>query len=206
MNDETRFSADHHLGVVIADVAGKGVSAALMMTMAHTLVRSHAPTLADPGACLQRVSQLLFEQSPRNMFVTMFYGILDLHNGQLSYANAGHNPPLLVRSGETRALPVKRSLAVAMMRDFPYATTREQLEPGDTLFLYTDGVVEAARLDRMMFEDEQLHQVLAEHTGQGSERLVMHVRDAVQAFTDGAPQSDDMTMLTLCYRGNDGVS
>ena len=191
-----------HFGVVVADVSGKGVPAALFMMVSRTLVKGTAIGESDPAKCLAEVNDLLLESNEESMFVTLFYANLDPATGRLDYANGGHNLPYVVKaSGEVKQVESEAGLVLGVMPDFEFPGGSVQLEPGDVFFLYTDGVTEAMDADGKEFGDEELTDVLAECAGSGAAAVSRHVVQAVQEHADGAPQSDDITCLALRYLG-----
>ncbi len=136
---------ERRLGLVIADVSGKGVPAAFFMAISRTVLQQSALDGGSAGACLARANAPLCARNPMELFVTAFYGILDVETGDLSYANGGHNPPLMVRhaDGTVAELPRTGGMALGVMTGMAYAEAAVRLTPGDTLFLYTDGISEA---------------------------------------------------------------
>lgn len=194
--DETR------LCFVIADVSGKGVPAALFMAMSMTLLRATARENIPPDEILGRVNNELSRDNGSCMFVTTFVGILDTETGEVAYANGGHNPPLLVgREGTVTWLPSSGALMIGAMEGVVYRCERLRLEPGDRLFLYTDGVTEAMNSRDELFSSERLEQELARAGGKGLRESVATVMEAVRRFSGEAPQSDDITMMMVHYRG-----
>ncbi|HWG43153.1 MAG TPA: SpoIIE family protein phosphatase [Gemmataceae bacterium] len=190
------------LGVVIGDVSGKGVPAALLMAVTRTLLRACAQRGAAPGPCLEEVNRLLLRDTSAERFVTLFYGIVDARRGELSYANGGHNPPLLLRaSGAVEELP-DGGLVVGVVPGVSYETKSVRLNPGDQLFLYTDGIPEAMNARREQFSLARLLEVVSPLRGAAPEELVNQVVDAVRQFTAGAAQSDDLTALAVLPRGS----
>ena len=149
---------DNRVGLVIADVSGKGVPAAFFMAISRTILQGSARERRTAGTCLADTNDLLCQQNPLDLFVTAFYGILDLDTGELSYANAGHNPPLLAREdGTVSHLPGTGGIAMGVMPGVAYAEGRATLSAGDTLLLYTDGISEA--MDR---EGRRVHRGAAD--------------------------------------------
>lgn len=192
----------HRLGVVIADVSGKGVPAAIFMTVSRTLIKAEAMTGVDPGECLHRANVLLCQDNDASMFVTVFYGVMDLRTGVLVYANAGHNSPYLIgRSGAVAALPGTGSMALGVMDDVGFSTKTVTVEPDTQLFLFTDGITEAMNISEEFFGDAKLVSILQNAGARESRELLAHVLTAVRSFEDNAPQSDDLTALALYYRG-----
>jgi sigma-B regulation protein RsbU (phosphoserine phosphatase) len=188
------------LGLVIGDVAGKGMPAALFMAVSRTLLRAAALRGAAPGECLGEVNRLLRRDSNAPLFVTLFYASLEPQSGELLAANGGHLPPFLLRAGRVEPLPC-RGLPVGSFPDATYETGSVQLEPDDRLLLYTDGVTEALDPLGDQFGRERLREVLRQGAQDGPERLVAEVFAAVQRFAAGAPQADDLTALALRYDG-----
>jgi phosphoserine phosphatase RsbU/P len=192
--------SDQKVGVVIADVSGKGVPAALFMAVARTLLRAIAPSASSPGACLTLANDLLAQDNEATMFVTLFYGILDTATGELEYANGGHNPPYLIGpDGAVSQLPGTGGMALGVMEGTPFAEGRARLEPDCTLLLYTDGVTEAFNAADEEYGELRLAQHLAGAKGMQVEVLLKRLFDSVSQFADGAPQSDDITCLAIHY-------
>ena len=190
------------IGVVMADVSGKGVPAALFMMVSRTLVKGHAVSALSPGEALTQVNNLLGEENESAMFVTLLFGILDSESGTLTYANAGHCAPYLVRAGAApRELPLTKGIALGVAPDVPYAEGSIQLEPGDRIFLYTDGVPEAENSREELFENHRLEEALGAVADRSPEEINRAVVEAVRKFCGGEPQSDDITCLTLAYHG-----
>ena len=194
------FTIDEdRIGLVVADVSGKGVPAAFFMLIARTLMRATALFGMSPGSCLARVNDLLSGENEEMMFVTLFYGILDIPTGTLSYANAGHNPPLLRRrNGEVSEIPPTGGIAMAVLPGAAYAEARVQLAEGDYILMFSDGVTEAFAQDGTLFGQERLNAALPAD-GPASTVLATILRQ-VEAFVGGAEQSDDMTAMVL-HRG-----
>ena len=197
--------ADGRLSVVMADVSGKGVPAAFFMAIARTVMRAAAARHATPGPCLQEVNDAICEQNPQDLFVTLFYGILDPDSGEFTYANAGHNPPFLVRRpGEVAPLPMTGGMAVGVMPGLPYDEDAVTLASGDTMFLYTDGITEAMNVEDEEFTEARLETVLAGGHGLPVDTVLTKVTSAVVEFVGEAEQSDDITCIVLRYDGMEG--
>ena len=193
---------EHRLGIVMADVSGKGVPAALFMMVSRTLVKGNAVSNLSPGEALTQVNNLLGEENERAMFVTLLFGIFDTTSGSFTYANAGHCAPYLVRSGEKpREMPSTQGIALGVVPDFPYSEATVRLDPGDRIFLYTDGVPEAEAPDKELFENYRLEDILEGVAEKSPEEMNRAVLDAVREFSGGEHQSDDITCLTLAYHG-----
>ena len=192
---------DGRVGLAIADVSGKGVPAALFMMSCRTLLKGAAIGMPKPGDVLREVNTLLADGNDTLMFVTVFYAVYDPESGKLTYANGGHNPPLIVHeNGESEELPQTAGVALGVMEDLDYDQDEITLAPGDTAVLYTDGVSEAMNAEHEEFGMERLHRVFAESPGTDAHKTNNVVFEAVRAFAEGTPQSDDITCLTLRRR------
>ena len=193
---------DGRLSVVMADVSGKGVPAAFFMAIARTVMRAAAARHPTPGPCLEEVNDAICEQNPQDLFVTLFYGILNPDTGEFVYANAGHNPPYVVQhAGTVSPLPMTGGMAVGVMPGLPYAEDATTLAPGDTMFLYTDGITEAMNVDDEEFTEARLEAVLAGGHDLPVDSVLENVTGAVVNFAAGAEQSDDITCIVLRYDG-----
>ena len=186
------------IGLAIADVSDKGVPASLFMMSSRTLLKGTAIGLSEPGEILHDVNDLLYEENDTSMFVTVIYAVYSPDTGRFTYANGGHNPPLIVHADGTSTLldPIGGiALGIAPGRPFPQET--HTLSPGDTLVLYTDGVTEAMDADRVEFGMDRLQNVFAERPPRNSREANQAIFEAVHAFAADTPQSDDITCLTL---------
>ncbi|MDE2803019.1 MAG: SpoIIE family protein phosphatase [Chloroflexota bacterium] len=189
---------DGEIGLAIADVSGKGVPAALFMMSSRTLLKGSAIGLTEPGKVLREVNNLLAEDNESAMFVTVLYAVYNPATGHLSYANGGHNLPVIFHGdGSSTVLPYTEGLALAVLSGVDFVEGELTLEPGDTLVLYTDGVTEAMDAVNEEFGMERLRAVFAGGGPQGAEAANEAVFAAVREFVSGAPQSDDITCLTL---------
>lgn len=194
---------DHRLGLVIADVSGKGVPAAIFMAVSRTVIKAGAMTGIDPGECLRQANILLCQDNDAAMFVTVFYGWIDLRTGVLVYANAGHNHPYLIRRHEDLlALPSTGGMAVGVIESAVFRANTIALLPGDALFLFTDGITEAMNESSELFGDDRLEACLRQAGPEEPRKLLTAVLTAVRTFVDGAPQSDDITALAFRYHSN----
>jgi phosphoserine phosphatase RsbU/P len=192
---------DEHLGVVIGDVSGKGIPAALYMAVARTQIRTIALQGLPPKECLLEVNRVLVREKVSAMFATCFYGILNTRSGEFLYCNGAHNPPYLLRaSGGVERLPLTGGLPLGMFSRLAYNNAIVQLASGDALFLYTDGVPEATTAEQDDFTSERLVAALRPCATLSCQELIRHVTREVLAFTAGAPQSDDITMLAIRLR------
>ena len=193
---------EHHLGFTIADVSDKGVPAAIFMAISRTVIRATALRQHSPATCLSESNNLLCNESVNGMFVTVFYAVLNIHTGDVVYSNGGHNRPVWIRKGETaEMLPVTGNMALGVMSGLPYNERTIHLEPGDSLFLYTDGVSEAMNPKGELFGDERLMATCSAMSSVSAKEMIGQMEQRVDAFVDGATQHDDMTMLSLLYKG-----
>ncbi|MFG1378810.1 PP2C family protein-serine/threonine phosphatase [Xanthobacter autotrophicus] len=197
---------DTTLGFVVADVSGKGVPAALFMAIARTLLRSTALFERSPASSIRRLNDLLAVENEQMLFVTVLYGVIDLSSGRVTYVNAGHNLPYrITRAGEVSTMPSTGGMAVAVLEGFVYVEHELHLQPGDTLFFYTDGVTEAFDVDERPYGEERLEDLLKSGAADWSvPELSERVLASVHVFERGAPQADDITCLTLRYFGGHG--
>jgi len=188
------------LGLVIADVSGKGVPAAIFMAVSRTMLKATAMQGVDPGECLRRVNNLLCPDNDSAMFVTVFYGILHTRTGDLEYANAGHNVPYILSSqGSVALLDNPGGMALGVFQDNPYAVRRLRMRTGEGLFLYTDGVTEAMDRQGNLFGDPRLRQLLLGVRGGTPREIVRDVVAEVRSYAAGEPQADDITLLAMRY-------
>ncbi|MBW1800154.1 MAG: SpoIIE family protein phosphatase [Deltaproteobacteria bacterium] len=192
----------NRVGLVIADVSGKGVPAALFMALCRSVVRITALSGHDPGETLEYVNRFISEDNEECMFVTTFYGILDIRTGELVYANGGHNYPIIYRygNGDIETLQGAKGMALGIAEDFHFPTAHESLDDGDILLLYTDGIVEAHDPDMQEYGLERLSEILANHTQISPEDLGKQITRDVEGFSNGLPQFDDITFLVVKIR------
>jgi sigma-B regulation protein RsbU (phosphoserine phosphatase) len=190
---------EDHLAFAVGDVSGKGVPAAIFMAMTQTLLRGAARQRLAPGECLDHVNQTLAPQNTRAMFVTLFYGVLNFRTGELRFANGGHDTPYVFSpSGGVRPLPSQsRSLVVGVLDEAVYATESCVLAPGEALLVTTDGVTEAMDPQDQLFGSERVERFLCERVAEPAPRIVSDLLESLARFADTAPQSDDITILTL---------
>ena len=189
---------DRHVGLAIADVSDKGIPAALFMMSSRTLLKGAAIGSSDPGQALREVNDLLYEENETMMFVTVLYSIYDPATGKLTYSNGGHDPPLLVRpDGTSELLPLTHGIALGVTPDIEFSSHTIQLNPGDSVVLYTDGVTEAMNANGEQFGVERIHEVFAGSPPKNSEQAAQAMFEAVRTFVGDAPQFDDITCLVL---------
>ena len=191
-----------HLAIVIADVSGKGVPAALFMVIAKTIIRNQAQSSLSPAEIFSRANEQLIENNGEGLFVTAYLGILDLRTGVLTYTNAGHNPPLLRQhDGAFEWLKLRPGFVLAGMEGMRYKEFQVTLAPGDMLFLYTDGVTEATNAAQELYGEKRLEEALntADAKNLDPNQLLPYIKAKVTDFVAGAPQADDITMLCLQF-------
>jgi sigma-B regulation protein RsbU (phosphoserine phosphatase) len=190
----------YRLGVVIGDVSGKGIAAALLMAVCKTLIKATAYKGMPTGSVLSEVNNILVDESPSNMFVTVFYGVLDTRSGSFEYSNAGHNSPYLISNdGTINQLSNVGGLLLGAMKDVEYQSNVIMLKPGESVVFYTDGVTEAFNKNEEEFNEKRLEEVLLNKNGFAPKDFVQQVFEQVQNFTNGVEQSDDITCLALKY-------
>ena len=191
-----------HLGLVIADVSGKGVGAALFMMISKTMINNQAMYISSPAEVLRAVNVKLCENNEAEMFVTVWIGILDLSTGILTTANAGHEYPILKKAnGDFELIKDKHGLVLAGYDSSKYSEHVIKLEPGDKLFVYTDGVPEATNKDDELFGTSRILESLNKCKNDKVEDILKSVRADIDTFVDGAPQFDDITMLGFEFHG-----
>ena len=195
---------ENRLCMMIGDVSDKGIPASLFMAMVRSAFKICAlQNRGSVDAILRTVNRFVYENNESQMFVTMFAGILDLRTGVIEYSDGGHEPPfILCRGRGVQLFEKENGLALGFLDDFEYKLGTIQLNPGDALVLYTDGVNEAMNASRQMFRTETLGECLAPVCDEGSaEAVTRTIMDHVAQFVSGAPQSDDITVMTLRYLG-----
>jgi sigma-B regulation protein RsbU (phosphoserine phosphatase) len=187
-----------HIGFAIADVSGKGIPAAIFMAVSRTLIRATGVRGGSPAECISYSNRLLAAESVDCMFVTVFYAILNVRTGEIVYCNAGHNPPyVLKKNGQVEALPMSKDPMVGAIDGIDYHEEKMQLEKGDALVLFTDGVTEAMNVSFDEFGEQRLEETLEEVTLHSCQDIINAVKSDVASFTEGAEQSDDLTLLTI---------
>ena len=193
---------DDHLAIVIADVSGKGVPAALFMMSSKILINDHALMGGTPAEILGRVNKQVYANNKAHMFVTVWLGILEISTGKLTTASAGHEYPMININGKYEMLKDKHGLAIGAMDIAKYKNTEIQLKKGDSIFVYTDGVAEATDANNELFGTDRTVEALnAIPKGASQKEVLAGVRVAVDAFVKEAPQFDDLTMVGLKYNG-----
>lgn len=191
----------HRLGFVIGDVSGKGISAAIFMALSRTLIRATGLKGDSVSECMEYVNNLLCKESVSSMFVTVFYGILNTQTGLIDYVNAGHNPPYFLSSNGIREVEMTNGLALGVLDDFTFESKTIQLEKGDQILLYTDGVIEAFNLEQNAYGEKKFENLLNQSLNLPIETIVNKSFADVKDFISGAPQSDDITLLGITFKG-----
>ncbi len=199
------FTDDDHLALVMADVSGKGVPAALFMMITKALIKTRLQSGETPGQTLFNVNNQLLRDSKLEMFVTVWLAVLDIRTGEGVAVNAGHEHPLLRKgSGEYEFVKYRHSPAVVTIEDLNFAEHEFKLSPGDSFFVYTDGVAEATSSSKELFGEERILRSLNRVPDASPEELLQNIRADIDAFTAGAGQFDDITMLSFVYHGKNG--
>ena len=188
---------DDHIALVIADVCGKGIPAALYMAVSRTVIRTKGIQTDSPAVCMAESNRMLASYSFDYMFVTVFYAVYNTKTGLVTYCNAGHLPPHVLRAdGSTESLPLPENMVLGLREGATYQEGTLQLEHGDTLVMYTDGVTEAMR-GSTMFGSKRLDFVLGGLMGTSSQQMIEGIKMGISAFVGDTEQGDDITMLVL---------
>ncbi len=192
---------DTHLAIVMADVSGKGVPAALFMVIGKTLIKDHTSPGADLGKVFTEVNQLLCESNSEELFITAFEGVLDLVTGEFVYVNAGHEMPFICKAGgDFEPYKIRAAFVLAGMEGMKYRAGSMRLEPGDKIFQYTDGVTEATNVNNELYGMERLGAILNKVKNGTPHDILPAVKKDIDEFVGEAPQFDDITMLCLEYK------
>ncbi len=192
---------ERHLAVVMADVSGKGVPAALFMVIGKTLIKDHTQPGVDLGAVFTKVNDLLCESNSEGLFITAFEGVLDLITGEFTYVNAGHEMPFIFRADEEyTAHKIRPGFVLAGMEGMRYRAGSITLKPGDKVFQYTDGVTEATDAGNRLYGMERLQHILNANKDKAPAELLPIIKADIDLFVGEAPQFDDITMLCLEYK------
>jgi hypothetical protein len=191
---------DRHLAIVVADVSGKGVPAALFMVIGKTLIKDHTQPDRNLGDVFTEVNKILCESNSEGLFITAFEGVLDLVTGEFNYVNAGHELPFLYRNGNFEVKKVRAGFVLAGMEDIHYRANSITLEPGDKIFQYTDGITEATNAKFELFGMDRLSESLNKCGNESPEKIISTVKADIDEFVGSAPQFDDITMLCLEYK------
>ena len=192
---------DTHLAIVMADVSGKGVPAALFMVIGKTLIKDHTTPGRDLGKVFTEVNQLLCESNSEELFITAFEGVLDLVTGEFVYVNAGHEMPFICKAGGNfEPYKIRAAFVLAGMEGMKYRAGSMTLEPGDKIFQYTDGVTEATNVNNELYGMERLGAILNKAKNGTPHEILPTVKKDIDEFVGKAPQFDDITMLCLEYK------
>ncbi len=192
---------EDNLAIVVADVSGKGVPAALFMVIGKTLIKDHTTSGKDLGEVFTEVNQLLCESNSEELFITAFVGVLNLKTGEFRYVNAGHEMPFISKKNAAfEPFKIRAGFVLAGMEGMKYKAGSLQLEPGDKIFQYTDGVTEATDKDNQLFGMERLENTLSKLSDKTPAEILDGVKADIDEFVGEAPQFDDITMLCLEYR------
>ena len=182
----------------IGDVSGKGIPASLVMTVVSSMFRTLSASMESPDEIISDINASMSARNNNMMFVTLFVGAVDLATGELEYSNAGHNAPVIISGGEPHFLEVDSNIPVGIVPDWEYSLQRRTLSPGTVVFLYTDGLNEATRIDGQLFGDGRILECLScldsQETPNG---IILRMTEAVNGFVGDAEQSDDLTMLAV---------
>ncbi|MBW1767594.1 MAG: SpoIIE family protein phosphatase [Deltaproteobacteria bacterium] len=196
------FVDDDHLCFTVGDVSDKGVPASLFMAITRTLVKTKASQGLTPGIVLSRVNQDLSIDNPSLMFVTLFLGFLNIRTGAVEYVNGGHNPPYLMHeNGEIARLEMTNGIALGVVEDVSYQSKKIFLKKGESLFLYTDGVTEAMNEENVLFSEKRLERHLSVLRDEPVKDVVEGINKEVKVFSQGVPQTDDITIMIIRYHG-----
>jgi serine phosphatase RsbU (regulator of sigma subunit) len=186
------------LGMIIADVSDKGIPAALFMAVTRTLLRAVILEVSSPGLALQRINDLLIPENKQGMFVTIVYAVLSTHNGTLTYANAGHNPPMVFSAASSEIVNLHPTgMALGIVENKIIEEREIRLNTGDTLLFYTDGITEAFSRNGDLFGEENLFNVLKANYMESADFIVKSIEEAVSSFIGSTLPTDDLTMLVL---------
>jgi sigma-B regulation protein RsbU (phosphoserine phosphatase) len=192
---------ERHLAIVMADVSGKGVPAALFMVIGKTLIKDHTQPGKDLGSVFTEVNELLCESNSEGLFITAFEGVLDLASGEFRFVNAGHEIPYICkRDGKFEPHKIRAGFVLAGMEGMRYKCGEMRLEVGDKIFQYTDGVTEATNAQMELYGMGRLAAILGKNSALPPGELLPLIKEDIDSFVGDAPQFDDITMLCLEYR------
>ncbi|MBR1467813.1 MAG: SpoIIE family protein phosphatase [Bacteroidaceae bacterium] len=187
-----------HLGFVMADVSGKGVPAAIFMAVSRTLIKATGMRGITSSECMATVNDMLADESVNSMFVTVFYGIINLETGEIDYTNAGHNPPYIIHgNGQVEEIPAMGNIVLGAFEGMEFRSGKTTLDKGDAIYLFTDGVTEAENSSNEQYGEENLVRLLSKNATSASEEIIQSVTSDVHKFAGEAPQSDDITQLAI---------
>jgi sigma-B regulation protein RsbU (phosphoserine phosphatase) len=188
---------EHRLGFIIADVSGKGIPAAVFMYLSRTTLRIYSTLYDLPSEVLSASNNYLNIDNDSSMFVTVFYGVLNIQTQELTYSNAGHNPPYLISDSNVKILETTKNMALGIMTDLPYSNRSISFKPGDKLFMFTDGVSECMNESNEEFDEKRIVQVLSDNSKEEVVALVKKMKQELVHFQGNAEQHDDITILSF---------
>ena len=192
---------ENNLGFLVADVSDKGVPAAIYMAVSHTIMRATALRGLSPAECMEYTNNLLGKDNVESMFVTAFYGMLNLETGELTYCNAGHNPPYIIaNSGDVKMVETTSDMVVGAIDGISYHEKKVQIEQGERIYLFTDGVTEALSANGDFYMESRLEEKLANTQEHSARDLVEKILLDLAQFSVGAPQADDITMMAIALK------
>lgn len=194
------FVDENHLAIVMADVSGKGVPAALFMVIGKTLIKDHTQPGRNLGEVFGEVNNILCASNSENLFITAFVGVLDLTTGEFPYVNAGHELPFICHEGSFEAHRIEPGFVLAGLEDMRYQAGCFMLAEGDKLFQYTDGVTEATNAGNHLYGMQRLYDILNRNSDGSPEEILRAVKKDIDEFVGDAPQFDDITMLCLTFK------
>lgn len=197
---------NNRLYICIGDVSGKGIPASLFMAVGKTLLKSTILTIQDPAKALHHVNNELAENNDACMFITLFCGILDLDTNELIYANAGHNPPIIIQGESSHFINQASAPPLGALADISFTNETIQLPRAGKFLLYTDGVTEAMNMKQELFSDNRLLELMKKSCCKTAEKCIYNIKNSVSAFTGDAEQSDDITMLCISNNSHQNVS
>ena len=194
---------ENHLGIIMADVSGKGVPAALFMMASNILICERLRAGDSPADALEFLNNRICSHNQLNMFVTLWAGVVDLETGLIVASNAGHDDPAVYskESNKFELFKEKHGIIAGAMEDAKYSNYEIKLEKGDKLFLYTDGVTEATNSNNELFKFDRMLEALNKSKNKSPKEIISDVKHAVDRFAGDAPQFDDITMLLFEYKG-----
>ena len=192
---------EDNIGFVIGDVSGKGVPATLIMVKTMYLIKNHSEFNDNPEELYEDVNNLLSSRNDEELFVTSWYGKLNLKTGKLKFVNAGHNQPLICKNNEFDYLDIKSNFVLGVIEDFPYEEEEITLNPGDIVFLYTDGITEANHDYKGFYGEDRLKEILNKHKDDSLDKIIETVKNDIYQFCQSEEQFDDMTMLAIKFNG-----
>lgn len=197
------YVRDNKLVFCIGDISGKGVPAAMLMSISHSLFRTISAHVEDPGRIVKALNDSVSDNNPDCMFLTLFLGVIDLESKVLSFCNAGHNPPVWIHNGKAEFIESEPDMILGIETGISYTTHQLQMNAGDTLFLYTDGLSEAENVWKKLFGEQRILETAAGFDKISAEEQIGMMQHAVRDFVGEAEQSDDLTMLAIRFQSCD---